>query len=105
MSGSHDFCVTRSTESNQEKFRASFKYGDIDPAMCPGEEVQELTVSATIEQLQALANAVGSGNVAGAAVLAADIAVGGAVAIVKGAGKAASDVVDAVKDFFKKPFG
>ena len=41
MSGSHDFCVTRSTESNQEKFRASFKYGDIDA----GKEAARVIVS------------------------------------------------------------
>ena len=134
MSGSYDFCVTRNYEQTQEKFHARYKFGDIDPGkevarvlivqrfrrdgaavsvgatdydpgVCPGEEVQEFSASASPEQLQNLANAVTSGDVAGAAAVATEIAAGGAVKIVKGAGEVVQGVVDAVDNFLKKPFG
>jgi len=129
MSGNYDFCVTQTFENTQEKFHARYKFGDIDPGkevarvlvtqrfnrdgaksvgatdydpgICPGEEVQEISVAASAEQLANLANAVTSGNVVGAAAVAAEIVAGGTVAIVRGAG----NVVKAVDDFFKKTFG
>ena len=129
LAGSYDFCVTRVESNNAEKFHARFKYGDIDPgkeaakmivsqrfkrpttesisvsnynvSKCPGDDVQEITVSASLEQLQNLGNALGEGNVPGAAIIAADIAAGGAVALVKGT----SDAGEKAVKFIEKTFG
>jgi hypothetical protein len=133
MPGSHDFCVTRTYEHTQEKFHARFKFGDLDPGkeaarvltvqqfrrpgvvsvgatdydpgVCPGDEVHEFSASASPEQLQSLANAVGAGDVAGAAVVATAIVAGTTEAVVKGAGDVVQGAVEAVGNFLKKPFG
>lgn len=133
MSGNYDFCVTRTYEHTQENFHARYRFGDIDPGkeiarvlivqrfrrdgavsvgavdydpgICPGAEVQEFSASASLEQLQNLGNAVGSGDVVGAAAVATEIVAGSAVSVVKKAGDVVENVVDAVGDFLKKPFG
>lgn len=69
---------------------------DYSEAKCNTPEVQEITVSASIEQLQNLANAIGSGNLPGAVIVAADIAAGATVAIVKGTGGVLGGIKKAV---------
>jgi len=73
---------------------------DLNPETCPGEETQEISVSASPEQLQKLANAVGQGDVPGAAVLAADIASGASVAIIKNGGGVIEDFLTDVGKIF-----
>lgn len=115
-SGEHDFCVDRASPAKSESIHVRFKYGDIDPGReaarlivsqryrqadtnsvtvteynantcsAPKNVVEEITVSATPEQIGNLVNAVGRGDVAGAAVIAVDIAAGASVEIVKGGG-------------------
>lgn len=108
----YEFCVHRMSDSKQEWLHVRFKYGSLDPGKeaarvivsqryregstksisvsdyspqkCDLPETHEITVSASPEQLQKLAGEVASLD-PGALVTAADIAAGGAVAIVKGA--------------------
>ena len=114
MSGSYDFCITRQSSTRTEQIHVRLKYGDIDPSKevarvivqqrytqadtkalqvsdysprsCPGPAVEEITVSASLDQIQRLMNALGRGDMPGAFIVAADMTVGGTVAIVKGAG-------------------
>ncbi|WDG45695.1 hypothetical protein [Pseudomonas chlororaphis] len=129
-SGEHDFCVDRSSPARSDSIHARFKYGDIDPGReaarvivsqryrqvdttsvtvsdydkdtcnAPKDVVEEMTVSASPEQLANLGNAVGRGDLAGAGVLALDIAAGASVAIIKGVGSVGGGVVEEVRKFF-----
>jgi hypothetical protein len=120
-SGAYDFCVTQLKASQTRVVHSRFKYGDIDPGKeaarvivsqryrdaatqsvqvtdfdaktCAGPTTEEMTVSATTDQLQHLANAVGRGDVPGATVIAVDIAAGATVAVVKGVGNAGGSIV------------
>lgn len=126
-SGAYDFCVYRTAPAHSESIHARFKYRDIDPGKeaarvvvsqryrqvdsdsvsvsdydekscaSPKDVVEEMTVSATPEQLSNLANAVGRGDAAGAIVIAGDVAVGATVAVVKGAGTGISQVWEGAK--------
>jgi hypothetical protein len=128
-SGEHDFCVDRSSPAKSDSIHARFKYGDIDPGReaariivsqryrqvdttsvtvtdydidtckAPKDVVEEMTVSASPEQLTNIGNAVGRGDLAGAGVLALDIAAGASVAIIKGAGSVAGSIVEEVRNF------
>lgn len=132
-SGAYDFCIDRMSDTSREVFHARFKYGDIDPGKevarvimsqrfrqpitksvevsdynsnsCPGPEVTEVTVSASLEQLQNLTNAVGSGNVPGAAIIAVEIAAGATVSIVKETGNIIDKLGREIGNFFRCPFG
>lgn len=126
MAGEYDFCVERRGADTQI-IRARFKYGDIDPGkevarvivsqryrrvtdqsvgvsdynetICGGRDIEEMTVSASAEQLQQLGNAVGRGDVPGAAVIAVDIAAGATVSVVKEVGKAGGGLLEGARDF------
>jgi hypothetical protein len=131
-SGAYDFCIDRTSDISHEVFHARFKYGDIDPGKeaarvilsqrfrqpttksvgvndynpntCLGPEVTEVTVSASLEQLQNLANAVGSGNVPGAAVIAVGIAAGATVSVVKETGNVLDKLGREIGNFIRCPF-
>lgn len=124
-SGSYEFCVFRASTARSENLHVSFKYGDIDPTKevarvvvsqrmreadttsvsvsdynktsCPGPDVTEITVSASLDQVQRIINALGKGDVAGAAVGAADVAAGATVSVVKGAGGVLQSIGNGVK--------
>lgn len=128
-SGEYEFCVDRTSNSTHEVVHAKFNYGDIDPGkeaarilvsqrykkadttsvavtdydskLCNASRTDSLTVEASGEQLQNLANAVGRGDVPGAVVVAADIVAGGAVSVVENAGNA----LDGAKKFICGIFG
>lgn len=132
-SGSYDFCVDRVSPAKREILHVRFKFGDIDPgkeaarviisqryrkadttevgvtdyneATCNKPEVEEVTVRASAEQIQNLANAIGSGNIPGAAIVASEIAAGTTVAVVKGAGEFAGGIVEGAKKIICGIFG
>lgn len=125
--GEYDFCIDRASPAKSESIHARFKYGDIDPGReavrlivsqryrqadttsvtvadydegtckAPKDVVEEMTVSASPEQLANLANAVGNGDLAGAGVIAIDIAAGASVAVVKGVGEVGGSIIEGVR--------
>jgi hypothetical protein len=123
--GSYEFCVDRASPSKLERLHVIFKFGDIDPGKeaarliiserykqpdttavgvtdysagsCSTNPVEEVTVTASAEQLQNLANAVGSGNVPGAVIVAAAIAAGVTVSVVKEVGNAGGGIIEGAK--------
>ncbi|MGE4407056.1 hypothetical protein [Pseudomonas sp.] len=70
---------------------------DVNTCAAPRDTADEVSVSASPEQLGNLANAIGRGDAISAGVIAVDIAAGATVTVVKESGNAVHVVIDTVR--------